>query len=183
MKLQVGLLVGSLRRASFSAKIARALPALAPASLAFREIPVGTLPLYNEDLEADVPPAWASFRSAVRESDALLFIAPEYNRSMSGALKNALDVASKPSGQNGWSGKPAGVMGLSSGPLGGLAGTHHLRQALAAVNVATLAHPEVYLSHAAKLFDDAEQIVPSTQEFLRAYLQAFDTWVKRFVNQ
>ena len=181
MTVRVGLVVGSLRRASFSAKVAKALPALAPASLTFREIPIGTLPLYNEDMETDVPAAWANFRSAVREADALLFITPEYNRSMSGGLKNAVDVGSRPYGKNCWNGKPAGVMGLSSGPLGGLAGAHQLRQALVAVNAAILAHPEVYLSHAPKLFDDSGQLVASTQDFLRTYLQGFETWVKRFV--
>ena len=181
MTFKVGLVVGSLRRASFSAKVARALPGMAPSSLVFQDIPIVTLPLYNEDLEADVPPAWASFRSAVRESDALVFVTPEYNRSTPGGLKNAVDVGSKPYGQNCWNGKPAGVMGLSSGPLGGMAAAHHLRQALVTVNVAMLAHPEVYLSHAAKLFDEQGQLVASTQDFLRAYLQAFEIWVKRFV--
>jgi chromate reductase len=180
MTLQVGLVIGSLRRASFSRRIAQTLPGLAPASLTFREIAIGTLPLYNEDLEADVPQAWATFRAAVRASDALLFVTPEYNRSMPGALKNAVDVGSKPYGQNCWNGKPAGIMGLSSGPLGGMAAAHNLRQALVTVNVASMAHPEVYLSHAAKLFDDAGAVVPATQDFLRGYLQAFEAWVERF---
>ena len=182
MAHRVGLIIGSLRAASFSRRVANALPALAPASLAFEEIPIRDLPLYNADLEADLPGAWWTFRSAVLASDALLFVTPEYNRSMPGCLKNAIDVASKPNGKNCWNGKSAGVMGLSSGPLGGLAVAYSLRQALVAVNVATLAHPEVYLSNAAKLFDDEGQLVPSTRDFLKGYLEKFADWVGRMTG-
>jgi len=179
MAHRVGLIIGSLRSASFSRRVANALPGLAPASLAFEEIPIRELPLYNEDFEADPPAAWRNFRAAVLASDALLFVTPEYNRCMPGCVKNAIDVASKPYGKNCWNGKTAGVMGLSSGPLGGVAAAYNLRQALVAVNVATLAHPEVYLSHAAKLFDDAGQLVPSTRDFLQGYLEKFGDWVRR----
>lgn len=177
---QVGVIVGSLRKISYSRRIAQALPALAPASLQFDDIAIGDLPLYNEDLEADLPAPWARLREQVRRSDALLFIVPEYNRSMPGSVKNAVDVGSKPTGHNCWSGKPAGVMSLSAGPLGGLAGAHAMRQPLAGVNVATMPHPEVYLSHVPKLFGDDGALVPSTQEFFRSYLLHFETWVKRF---
>jgi chromate reductase len=178
--MKVGVLVGSLRQASSSRKIANALPALAPASFSFQEIGFGDLPLYNDDLEPQAPAAWTDLRAAVRACDALLFITPEYNRSIPGGLKNAVDVGSKPTGQNVWGGKPAGIMSQSSGPLGGMAAAHHLRQSLVTVNVPVMPHPEVFLSRVATLFDEQGVIVPATQEFLRGYLQAFETWVRRF---
>ena len=179
-QLRIGVVVGSLRKVSVSRRIAQALPALAPASLQFEDMGIGDLPLYNEDLEPDLPPAWKRLREQVRAVDGLLFVFPEYNRSMPGSVKNAIDVASKPTGQNCWAGKPAGVVSLSAGPLGGLAGAHAMRQTLAGVGVAAMPHPEVYLSHAPKLFDDAGVLVPATQEFFRSYLQQYETWVKRF---
>ena len=178
--MQVGLIIGSLRKASYSRRLADAMRELAPAGMAFDELAFGDLPLYNADLEPEVPP-WQRFRAQVRASDALLFIVPEYNRSIPGGVKNAIDVASKPTGQNCWAGKPALVVSQSSGPLGGLAGSFALRQALAAVNVATLPHPEVYLGRVAALFDGDGPMVPETQEFLRGVLSSFETWITRFV--
>ena len=180
MSAQVGLVVGSLRRDSMSRRLAQALALLAPAGMAFHELGIGALPLYNGDLEDAAPPAWAHLRGAVRESDALLFVVPEYNRSIPGAVKNAIDVASKPAGHNCWVGKPAFVMSQSTGPLGGLAGSFALKQALAGAGAVTLPHPEVYLGRVATLFDGDGRLVPDTQEFLRGALAAFDTWIHRF---
>jgi chromate reductase, NAD(P)H dehydrogenase (quinone) len=181
MTLQVGLIIGSLRKASFSRRIAQALGELAPPGLALNELGFGDLALYNGDLEPETPQPWRRFRAEVLASDALLFVIPEYNRSIPGGVKNAIDVASKPTGQNCWSGKPALVVSQSTGPLGGLAGSYALKQALAAVNVATMPLPEVYLSRIATLFDGEGTLVPDTRDFLRGVLVSYETWITRFV--
>lgn len=181
MTIKVGLIIGSLRQASYSRRLAHAMRELAPAGMVLDELAYGDLPLYNGDLEADLPQPWGRLRAEVRACDALLFIIPEYNRSIPGGVKNAIDVASKPTGQNCWSGKPALVVSQSSGPLGGLAGSFALKQALAAVNAATMPHPEVYLGRVATLFDGDGPLVADTQEFLRGVLASYETWIKRFV--
>lgn len=180
MTLKVGLIIGSLRREAMSRRLAQALVPLAPAAMVFEELAIGTLPLYNADLETQLPAEWARLRDAVRASDGLLFVTPEYNRSIPGAVKNAIDVASKPTAQNCWMGKPALVMAQSNGPLGGLAGSYALKQTLAGAGVLTMPHPEVYLSRIATLFDDGGQLAPDTQEFLRGVLAKFETWMHRF---
>ena len=182
MTLQIGLIIGSLRQASYSRRIANALRELAPAGMVLNELAHGDLALYNGDLEAPAPPQpWERFRAGVLASDAVLFVVPEYNRSLPGGVKNAIDVASKPTGQNCWSGKPALVVSQSTGPLGGLAGSFALKQTLAGVNVATMPHPEVYLARVATLFDGDGPMVTDTQEFLRGVLTSFETWITRFV--
>jgi len=180
MTIKTGLIIGSLRKASFSRRLGDSLRGLAPAGMVFDELAFGDLPLYNGDLEPGVAP-WQRFRAQVRSSDALVFVVPEYNRSVPGGVKNAIDVASKPTGSNCWAGKPALVISQSSGPLGGLAGSFALKQALAAVNVATMPHPEVYLGRVATLFDGDGPMVADTQEFMRGVLASFETWVTRFV--
>ena len=181
MTLQIGLIIGSLRKASYSRRIANALGELAPPGMVLNELAFGDLPIYNADLEPEKPHAWLRFRDAIKASDALLFVVPEYNRSLPGGVKNAIDVASKPTGQNCWSGKPALVVSQSTGPLGGLAGSFALKQTLAGVNVATMPHPEVYLARVATLFDGDGPMVTDTQEFLRGVLTSFETWITRFV--
>ena len=181
MTLKIGLVIGSLRKASYSRRLALALRELAPAGMALDELAYGDLPLYNGDLEPEAPQAWLRFRAEVLASDALLFVVPEYNRSIPGGVKNAIDVASKPTGRNCWSGKPALVISQSTGPLGGLAGSFALKQALAGVNAATMPHPEVYLGRIATLFDGEGPLVPDTREFLRGVLASYETWITRFV--
>jgi chromate reductase len=180
MTVRVGLIIGSLRQASYSRRIAQALGELAPPGMVLNELSFGDLALYNGDLEAQLPRPWQRFRAEVVASDALLFVVPEYNRSIPGGVKNAIDVGSKPTAQNCWSGKPALVVSQSAGPLGGLAGSYALKQALAAVNVATMPHPEVYLGRIATLFDGDGPMVSDTQEFLRGVLTSFETWIARF---
>jgi chromate reductase, NAD(P)H dehydrogenase (quinone) len=181
MTLKVGLIIGSLRQASYSRRIAQSLGALAPPGMSLNELAFGDLALYNGDLEPQTPQPWQRFRAEVKASDALLFVVPEYNRSIPGGVKNAIDVASKPTAQNCWSGKPALVVSQSAGPLGGLAGSYALKQALAAVNVAAMPHPEVYLGRVATLFDGEGPMVADTQDFLRGVLASFETWIARFV--
>ncbi len=183
MTFRVGLIIGSLRKASYSRRVAQGLGESAPTSMALKELAYGDLPLYNGDLEPETPQPWLRFRAEVLACDALLFVIPEYNRSIPGGLKNAIDVASKPTGKNCWSGKPALVISQSTGPLGGLAGSYALKQALAAVNCATMPHPEVYLGRIATLFDGDGPLVPDTRDFLRGVLEHYETWITRFVQR
>jgi chromate reductase len=138
----VAVLVGSLRKESLNRKMANALRRMAPTSLALELVEIRDLPPYDEDLEAAVPPAWRTFRDRIRSMDALLFVTPEYNRSVPGLLKNAIDVGSRPYGQSVWSGKPGAVVSVSPGAIGGFGANHHLRQSLVFLNVPTLQQPE-----------------------------------------
>lgn len=182
MQSRVGVIIGSLRKAAYSRMLADALPELTPPSLQLVEIGIGDLPLYNYDLETDKPPpAWTAFRTAVKSTDALLFVTPEFNRSMPGAVKNAMDVGSRPWGDSAWSGKPAGVISLSPGALGAMASNHHLRQVLMAVNLAAMPYPEAYIPAAARLFDESGKLTSAeTRQFLQTFMEAFATWVDRF---
>jgi chromate reductase len=182
MQSRVGVIVGSLRKGAYTRMLARALPELAPASLQLIEIGIGELPLYNYDLETKTPPpAWTAFRTAVKATDAILFVTPEYNRSMPGAVKNAMDVGSRPWGDSAWSGKPAGVISLTPGALGAMASNHHLRQVMYAVNLAAMPYPEAYIPGAESLFDENGRLTSdSTRKFLQEFMQAFETWIGRF---
>jgi chromate reductase len=174
----VAVIIGSLRKAAFSRKMADALIGLAPASLAMQIVPIGDLPLYNEELEADVPPAWAAFRAAVRPVAGVLFVTPEYNRSVPGGLKNAIDVGSRPYGQSVWSKKPAGVVSVSPGAVSGFGANHHLRQSLVFLDMPTLQQPEAYIGQAHKLFDAEGHLAnDDTRKFLDGFMQAFAAWV------
>src|SRR5918998_1032001 len=151
---KVGVIVGSLRKGSYARLLSRALVELAPASLELSDIDIGELPHYNQDLETDTPPApWTTFRQRVIACDAILFVTPEYNRSMPGVVKNAMDVGSRPWGFSAWSGKPAGIISTTPGALGAMAANHHLRQVVMAVNLAAMPYPEAYIPAVATLFD------------------------------
>lgn len=182
MQSRVGVIVGSLRKGAYTRMLARALPELTPQSLQLVEIGIGDLPLYNYDLETDKPPpAWTAFRAAVKSTDALLFVTPEFNRSMPGALKNAMDVGSRPWGHSAWAGKPGGVISLTPGALGAMAANHHLRQVLLAVNVAAMPYPEAYIPDAETLFDESGRLTSdATRQFLQTFMEAFAAWVGRF---
>lgn len=182
--LAIAMHIGSLRRAAWSRRIAGELLAVAPPGLRLSEVGIGELPLYNADLETDTPPpAWRAYRERIAAADGLLFVTPEYNRSMPGALKNAIDVASRPYGRNVYNGKPAAIVTLSTGPLGGVAANHDVRRSLVTLNAATMAHPEMFLSQVNKLFegsDGAGPLNPGTREFLGKFLAAFEAWARRF---
>jgi chromate reductase len=184
--LNIALHIGSLRRAAWSRRIADELLAVSPAGLQLNAVVIGELPLYNADLETDAPPpAWTAYRRQIAASDGLLMVTPEYNRGMTGALKNAIDVASRPYGKNVYNGKPAAIVTLSTGPLGGVAANHDVRRSLVTLNAATLAHPEMYLSQVNKLFEGEGGVGPlnaGTREFLAKFLTAFETWTRRFVG-
>ena len=156
---RVAVLVGSLRTGSFTRMVANALADIAPAELKLEIKEIGNLPLYNQDNDETNPPApWVSFRQQIKAADAVLFATPEYNRSVSGVLKNAIDVASRPYGQNAWDGKPGAVISVSPGALGGFGANHHLRQSLVFLNVPVLQQPEAYISKAAELFHEGKLI-------------------------
>lgn len=178
----VGVIVGSLRKDAYTRLMASALPELAPPSLRLFDIQIGDLPLYNEDLEtANAPAQWTRFRQQVKSADGILFVTPEYNRSIPGALKNALDIGSRPWGKSAWDGKPAAVVSQSPGALGGMAAAHHLRQVLLAVNLAAMPHPEAYIPLVASMFDSSGKLQnPQTREFMTGFLQAFATWLEKF---
>jgi chromate reductase len=173
----VAVLVGSLRKASITRKAALALMAAAPASLTCRMVGLD-MPLYNEDLEAAPPPAWRHFRQEMGRADAVLFATPEYNRSMPGTIKNAIDVGSRPYGHSIWNGKPAAIVSVSPGKPGGMAANLALRQALIFVNVPVMQQPEAYIGGAADLFgDDGTVGNADTAKFLCAFMTAFAGWV------
>jgi chromate reductase len=179
MTADVIVIVGSLRREAFSRKTANALRELASPSMHLEILEIGQLPLYNVDLEETAPREWVDFRDRVRRADAALFVTPEYNRSVPGALKNAIDVASRPYGNSAWDGKPAAIVSVSQGLLGAFGANHHLRQALVFVNMPTLQQPEVYLSRSRELFDESGRLTnQDTRDFLEKFLQAFEDWIE-----
>lgn len=182
-KYKVGVIVGSLRKESFNKKVANALIENAPESLSFDFIEIGNLDLYNEEYDSNSPSSYIDFRNKVKNVDAVLFLTPEYNRSIPGVLKNALDVASRPWGQSVWNGKPAAVVSVSIGTTGAFGANHHLRQVLVFLNMPTLAQPEAYISNAMTLFDTNGKLInESTIGFLTNYMIAFESWVKRIID-
>jgi chromate reductase len=177
---RVAVVVGSLRKDSFNRKLAKALAAMAPASLALEIVELGQLPLYNQDDDAAPPPASVEFKQRIAAADAVLFVTPEYNRSVPGVLKNAIDIASRPYGKSAWDGKPAAVITVSPGAIGGFGANHHLRQSLVFLNMPTLQQPEAYIGGAGDLFDDAGNLKkPETKQFLDKILTAFAAWIER----
>ena len=176
----IAVLVGSLRKDSLNRKMARALAELAPPALKLEIVEIGQLPFYNQDEDPSPPAAWTAFRERIHKADGILFVTPEYNRSVPAPLKNAIDVGSRPYGKNMWSGKPAAIVSVSPGAVGGFGANHHLRQSLVFLNVPAMPQPEAYIAGADKLFDAQGQITnPSTREFLSKFMQAFGDWTER----
>jgi len=182
MTKRIAVFIGSLRRESFNRKMAAVLTKRAPESLKLEVVDIGGLPLYNQDYDdqGNPPPAWTAFREHVKSFDGFLFITPEYNRSVPGVLKNALDVGSRPYGKSVWAGKPGAVMSVSTGVIGGFGANHHLRQSLVFLDVPVMQQPEAYIGGAVALFDPQGDIVnETTNEFLRKFMDAFAAWVER----
>jgi chromate reductase len=176
----VAVFVGSLRKDSLNRKLAKELIALAPQSLKLEIVEIGNLPFYNQDFEENQPKEVREFRQRIKSADAVLFVTPEYNRSVPAVLKNALDVGSRPYRENAWDAKPGAVISCTTGALGAFGANHHLRQSLVFVNVPTMGQPEAYIGNAASLFDDKGALVnDSTKEFLQKFLQAFAQWIER----
>jgi chromate reductase len=177
----VSVVVGSLRKGSYTRMVARAMIELAPAGLKCEFVEIGDLALYNQDAETDSPPAsWVAFRDRIRPMNAVLFATPEYNRSVPGVLKNAIDVGSRPYGKSVWQGKPAAVVSVSPGAISGFGANHHLRQSLVFLDMPCLQQPEAYIGHADKLFDAAGKLTnDGTRDFLHKFMETFAAWIER----
>jgi chromate reductase len=188
--MKIAVVIGSLRKESLSRKVADALIALAPKTLDLEIIDIENLPLYNEDLdfneEVDLetpPEEWRIFRKNLESSEGVLFITPEYNRSLPGCLKNAVDVGSRPYGRSVWSGKPAGVVSVSPGSLGGFGANHHLRQCLVFLDMPAMPQPEAYIGHAGELFNpDGKISDPKSKEFFVKFIAAYSEWALKFLG-
>ncbi|MFI4933685.1 MAG: NADPH-dependent FMN reductase [Caulobacterales bacterium] len=179
----VAVIVGSLRKGSFSRMAAGALAELAPEHLKLEIVEIGQLPLYNQDEDASPPEPWARFRAKVRPFDAVLFVTPEYNRSVPAALKNAIDVGSRPYGQSVWSKKPAAVMSISPGAIGAFGANHHLRQSLVFLDMPAMQQPEAYVGGAAALFDESGKLTNErTQGFFASFMEAFAAWIEAVLS-
>jgi chromate reductase len=180
-QFDVAVVVGSLRKESINRKAAAALARLAGDSLSLRMVAIGDLPLYNEDVEkAGAPAAWTRFRGEIARADAVLFVTPEYNRSVPGALKNAIDVGSRPYGQSAWAGKPAAVMTVSPGAIGGFGANHHLRQSLVFLDMPVMQQPEAYVGDGFHLFgEDGAIVKDGTEKFFQTFIDAFAEWIER----
>jgi chromate reductase, NAD(P)H dehydrogenase (quinone) len=179
-KRKVGIFVGSLRKHSYTRQVAETLCTLAPERLDMTFIEIGNLELYNQDYDdAGMPPAsWTSFRETVKQLDAVLFVTPEYNRSIPAALKNALDVGSRPFGMNIWDGKPGAVISVSPGALGAFGANQILRQSLVHLNIPTMQQPEAYIGSVAALYDKEGNLVnEKTREFFQKIMNTFDVWI------
>jgi chromate reductase, NAD(P)H dehydrogenase (quinone) len=178
--LKIAYLVGSLRQDSINRRLAQALTKLAPAELTFSELSIGNLPLYNQDDDATPAPAVTQLKTAIAAADGLIFFTPEYNRSIPGVLKNAIDHASRPYGQSAWAGKPAGVLGASVGPHGTAMAQQHLRNILAYLDCATLGQPEVFLQLGPNSFEASGALSDQrTQALLQSWLDKYLAWVKK----
>lgn len=175
---KVGVVVGSIREGSFSGRVAKALVGLLPSDYEVTYLEIDQLPLYNQDSDGDSPAEYVEFREKVGAQDAYIFVTPEHNRSIPAALKNALDVASRPYGENKWGGKPALIASQSPGAISGFGANHHLRQMLTFLNVFTVQQPEVYIAETPMLFgDNGEFLQDGTQEFLQSAVDQFTSLV------
>jgi chromate reductase len=176
---KIAVIVGSLRKESLNKKLAKVLIELAPQSLELEVVEIGALQLYNQDLEASPPAEWTAFREKVRPKDGLLFVTPEYNRSLPGVLKNAIDVGSRPYGKSAFAKKSAAIASCSPGAMGAFGANHHLRQSLVFLDVPTMAQPELYLGGADKQFDAAGKLTSdSLRELLTKFMTGFAAWVE-----
>ncbi|NGO65322.1 NAD(P)H-dependent oxidoreductase [Rhizobium daejeonense] len=180
MTIHVAVVVGSLRKGAFSRSIALAMKEIAAPRLELTIVEIGGLPLYNPDLESETPPeAWSRFRSEIAKSSAVLFVTPEYNRSIPGGLKNALDVGSRPYGKSAWSGKPAAIVSVSPGMLGAFGANHHLRQPLVFLDMPVLQQPEAYISKVGDLLDAEGKLTSDgTRDFLKTFIDKFADWIE-----
>jgi chromate reductase len=178
MSRHVAVIVGSLRKDAYSRKVAQHLVETAPKGLKLQIVEIGSLPLYNEDLDHGTPPkAWSDFRQAIKSADGVLFVTPEYNRSVPGALKNAIDVGSRPYGSSAWERKPGAVVSISQGAIGGFGANHHLRQSLVFLDVPALQQPELYLGSIQKAFDEGQLKDDGVRSLLANLLKLFEDWV------
>lgn len=176
---QIAVVVGSLRQDSFNRRLAKALVKLGPAEFTFKKLEIGDLPLYNQDDDANQADSVKRLKAEIAAAQGLLFVTPEYNRSMPGVLKNAIDHASRPYGQNAWAGKPAGVLGVSIGAIGSALAQQHLRNVLAYLDVPTMGQPEAFIQAKDGLFDEAGNIGADSRAFLQGWMDSYVAWVRK----
>jgi len=178
-KYQIAVIVGSLRKDSFNRKLANTIVKLAPPEFSFKQVQIGNLPLYDQDDDANQVESVKRLKIEIKAAQGLLFVTPEYNRSIPGVLKNAIDHASRPSGQSAWVGKPAGVLGVSIGVIGTAMAQQHLRNVLACLDVPTLGQPEAFIQVKDGLFDEAGNIGADSTQFLQNWMDRYVAWVKK----
>lgn len=177
---QIAVVVGSTRKESFNHKLALALAALAPKDFTLKHVRIDDLPLYNQDNDSNQAESVRRIKGEISASKGVIFVTPEYNRSIPGVLKNAIDNASRPYGQSAWAGKPAGVIGISVGPIGTAVAQQHLRTVLAYLDMPTLGQPEVFLQNKEGFFDAKGQIgIESTRTFLQGWMDKYVAWVNQ----
>lgn len=181
-RYQIAVIVGSLRKDSFNKQLADALLKLAPPEFSFSRVQIGNLPLYNQDDDEHPAEPVVRMKSAIKAVDGILIITPEYNRSIPGVLKNALDHGSRPSGRNVWAGKPAGIIGVSPGNGGTAMAQQHLRNVLSFLDVPVLRQPEAYIQMREGLFDDAGNIGPGSRQYLQNWMDHYVIWIKKHVD-
>ncbi len=179
---QIAVVVGSLRKDSFNRKLADAIVKLAPSEFSFKQLEIGDLPLYNQDDDANQAESVKRLKAEIAAAKGLLFVTPEYNRSIPGVLKNAIDHASRPYGQSAWAGKPAGVLGASVGAIGTALAQQHLRNVLAYLDVPVLGQPEAFIHAKEGLFDESGNIGADSKQFLQNWMDRYVTWVKKHVD-
>jgi len=176
---QIAVIVGSLRQDSFNRKLARAIVKLAPSEFSFKQVQIGDLPLYDQDDDANQAESVKRLKNEIKAAQGLLFVTAEYNRSIPGVLKNAIDHASRPHGQNAWAGKPAGVLGVSPGAMGTSMAQQHLRNVLASLDVPTLGQPEAFIHVKDGLFDETGNIGADSKQFLQNWMDKYVVWIKK----
>jgi len=179
---QIAVIVGSLRKDSFNRELANAIVKLAPPEFTFEQVQIGDLPLYNQDDDENQAEPVIRLKNEIKGAQGLLFVTPEYNRSIPGVLKNAIDHASRPHGQNAWAGKPAGVLGASIGVMGTAMAQQHLRNILTFLGVPTLGQPEAFIHVTDGLFDEAGNIGADSKQFLQNWMDQFVAWVKKHAS-
>ncbi|GAC1452508.1 MAG: NAD(P)H-dependent oxidoreductase [Desulfuromonadaceae bacterium] len=179
---QIAVVVGSLRKDSFNRKLANAIVKLAPPEFSFKQLQIGDLPLYNQDDDANQAESVKRLKAEIGAAQGLLFVTAEYNRSIPGVLKNAIDHASRPYGQSAWAGKPAGVLGASVGAIGTSLAQQHLRNVLAYLDVPTLGQPEAFIHAKDGLFDEVGDLGESSKKFLQNWMDHYVAWVKQHVK-
>lgn len=176
---QIAVIIGSLRQDSFNRKLASAIVKLVPSEFSFKQVKIDDLPLYNQDDDANQAESVKRLKNEIKTAQGLLFLTPEYNRSIPGVLKNAIDHASRPSGQSAWVSKPAGVLGVSPGAMGTSMAQQHLRNVLASLDVPTLGQPEAFIHVTDGLFDEAGNIGADSNQFLQNWMDQYVAWVKK----
>lgn len=176
---RIAVLVGSLRRDSFNRRLADALAKMGPADFVFSRVEIGNLPLYNQDDDSHPHPEVVRLKGEIRAANGLLFVTPEYNRSIPGVLKNALDQGSRPHGQSAWAGKAAGILGVSTGAVGTSMCQQHLRNVLSYLDVAVMRQPEAYLQMRDGMFDESGAIGPASRQFVQNWMDNYTAWIRK----